>query len=70
MSRPLGLNKTVAFRIADDSYKAIEAAMAHERRTESDVCRALLVRGLAAYKRDGRLFESEDRKVANWRGKR
>lgn len=63
MPRTTGLNKTLAFRVADDAYKHIEAAMDRERRTESDICRALLIRGLAAYKRDGRLFEPEEARI-------
>ena len=63
MPTPAGLNKTLAFRVADADYKVIEQAMERERRTESDVCRALLQRGLAAYKRDGRIFEPEETKI-------
>lgn len=60
MPKPQTLNKTVAFRVPDDARKSIEAAMTRERRTESDVCRALLIRGIAAYMRDGRLFEPDE----------
>jgi hypothetical protein len=55
-----GLNKTVAFRVPGDAYEVIAAVMLRERRSESDVCRQLLARGIAAYKRDGLLFEPED----------
>lgn len=61
----VGLPKTPGFRVSAETSKAIEDAMRQERRIESDICRSLLVRGLAAYKRDGQLFESlESRKAA------
>ena len=63
MPRSTGLNKTLAFRVADADYKTIEQAMERERRTESDICRALLLRGIAAYKRDGRIFEPEEARI-------
>lgn len=56
-STPGALEITLAFRVTAEAYKSIEGAMKQERRIESDVCRCLLERGLAAYKRDGRLFE-------------
>jgi hypothetical protein len=58
-----GLVKTVAFRVTPEDAEAIAAAMHKERRTESDVCRALLGRGIAAYRRDGQIFEPELGKI-------
>lgn len=58
-----GLVKTVAFRVTAEDAEAIAAAMRAERRTESDICRSLLGRGIAAYKRDKQLFEPEPGKV-------
>jgi hypothetical protein len=57
-----GLNKTLAFRVSDETYDSLELIMERERRIESDVSRELLKRGLAAYRRDGRLFEPEEPK--------
>lgn len=63
MSRKQGLNKTLAFRIADETHRSLELIMHRERRIESDVCRELLLRGIAAYERDGHLFEPAEAKA-------
>lgn len=54
------LGKTLAFRCWKDDEAAIIVAMGKERRTESDVSRALLRRGIAAYQRDHQLFEPDE----------
>lgn len=61
MPRPVKepLPETLGFRVTEDDYEAIAQAMAKERRTESEVSRAFIGRGIAAYKRDGLLFEPE-----------
>ena len=46
-----------AFRVTTDAYKVIKYLEGHERRKISDVARALLDRGIAAFQRDGLLFE-------------
>jgi hypothetical protein len=53
------LGKTVGFRIPKEHEQIIERLMRDFRRNESDVCRFLLERGIAAYQQDGRLFEGE-----------
>ena len=69
-SAPESLNKTVAFRVVDEIYAVIAAAMHRERRKESDVCRALIARGIAAYNRDKLLFEPEEEPEAKTGRKR
>lgn len=61
------LPKTLGFRVSEDAYRAIETAMREERRIESDVCRAFIERGIAAYKRDGKLFEPEQTDRARYK---
>jgi hypothetical protein len=53
------LVETIAFRVTRPVYAFIESVMSRERRELAEVGRALLDRGIAAYKRDGLLFEPE-----------
>lgn len=53
------LKEMLSYRVSATVYKGVEAVSVKERRDLSDVSRALLERGLAAYKRDGQLFEPE-----------
>jgi len=53
-----GLNKTVpAFRVPDDVYEVIEYWVKKDRRTITEVSRALMERGAAASRKDKQLFE-------------
>jgi hypothetical protein len=54
-----------AFRVKDEVSKVIRGIVKADRRNISDVTRALLERGVAAYKRDGKLFEPQDETEAN-----
>lgn len=49
-----------AFRVTAEVSKVVRGIVKADRRTISDVARALLERGVAAYLRDGKLFEPED----------
>lgn len=53
------LKETIAFRVSDRVFQALESVASAERRENSEVARALLERGLAAHARDGKLFEPE-----------
>jgi len=46
-----------AFRVNDEVSKVVRGIVKTDRRTISDVARALLERGVAAYQRDTQLFE-------------
>ena len=48
-----------AFRVNDEVSRVVRGVVKADRRTISDVARALLERGVAAYQRDGLLFEPE-----------
>jgi hypothetical protein len=48
-----------AFRVNEDVSKVVRGIVKKDRRSISDVARALLERGVAAYQRDGELFEPE-----------
>jgi hypothetical protein len=52
--------ETVAFRVTNSLYSSLQELTAKERRKLSEVALALLERGLAAYQRDGQLFEPAD----------
>lgn len=49
-----------AFRVNDEVSKVVRGIVKADRRTISDVARALLERGVAAYLRDGKIFEPPD----------
>jgi hypothetical protein len=49
-----------AFRVNDEVSKVVRGIVKTDRRTISDVARALLERGVAAFLRDGKLFEPEN----------
>ena len=51
--------ETIAFRVTDDVYRMLNRLADQERRKVSEIVTALLARGVAAYNRDGRLFEPE-----------
>jgi hypothetical protein len=53
------LKETLSLRVTEQLYKELERAAAAERRDLSDAARALLERGVAAYKQDRKLFEPE-----------
>jgi photoactive yellow protein len=58
MSERNRLPETIpAFRVTADVYAVIKDITAQDRRTISDVARLLLERGVAAYRRDRKLFE-------------
>jgi hypothetical protein len=46
-----------AFRIDEHTSQVVRKIVKDDRRSISDVARALLERGVAAYDRDGKLFE-------------
>ena len=48
-----------AFRVTAEVSKVVRGIVKDDRRTISDVARALLERGVAAYLRDGKLFEPQ-----------
>jgi hypothetical protein len=50
-----------AFRVTEEVSKVVRGIVKKDRRTISDVARALLERGAAAYLRDGNLFEPEEK---------
>lgn len=50
-----------AFRVTAEVSKVVRGIVKSDRRTISDVARALLERGVAAYLRDRELFEPEDK---------
>jgi hypothetical protein len=52
-------NETLSFRVTDKFYQRLWDIGKSERRILSEVSLALLERGLAAYERDGSLFEVE-----------
>jgi len=53
------LSETLAFRVTPAVYQYLNDLAAKDRRKLSEVATALLERGIAAFKRDGRLFEPE-----------
>lgn len=67
MSRMAELNSQVTFRLNDKLYRRIQAIASKERRKGNEVSRALLERGIAAYERDGELFEPESEPLTNGR---
>jgi hypothetical protein len=54
------LSETLAFRVTARVYNRTDEIAKGTRREMADVERALYERGLAAYERDGQLFEPED----------
>lgn len=53
------LRETISFRCEDEFLIIVNHIAQVERRTGGAVARAIFERGLAAYNRDGMLFESE-----------
>ena len=53
------LTAQITFRSTDELYNLLEKIAVKERRRSNEVARALLERGIAAYERDGELFEPE-----------
>ncbi|HKS27104.1 MAG TPA: hypothetical protein VJS44_04765 [Pyrinomonadaceae bacterium] len=51
------LKSQVTFRVSDEIYETINDIAIKERRKQNEAARALLERGVAAYNRDGLLFE-------------
>lgn len=51
------LKSQVTFRVSDEVYDRLNEIAQDERRKQNEVARALLERGIAAYERDGQLFE-------------
>lgn len=49
-----------AFRVTEEVSRVVRDIVKTDRRTISDVARALLERGVAAYQRDGLLFEPRE----------
>lgn len=54
------LSETLAFRVTSGVYERTKDIAKKTRRELADVERALYERGLAAYERDGELFEPEE----------
>lgn len=59
------LNSQVTFRLNDKLYRRIQLIAKEERRKANEVSRALLERGIAAYEKDGELFEPESEPLTN-----
>lgn len=59
------LSETIAFRVYPSLYQVVTELAAKERRKLSEVELALFERGVAAFQRDGQLFEpmQESRKI-------
>ena len=54
------LKAQLTFRVSEADYDRLQEIAEGERRKMNEVARALLERGLAAYHRDGKLFEPSD----------
>lgn len=54
------LTEQLTYRIYKLTLDKLEKIIKKERRTQNEVARALLDRGIAAYERDGLLFEPEE----------
>lgn len=54
------LSEMIAFRVYPSLYEVVTSLAHRERRKLSEVELALFERGVAAYKRDGLLFEPEE----------
>lgn len=54
------LSEMIAFRVYPSLYQVVTGLAAKERRKLSEVELALFERGVAAFKRDGLLFEPEE----------
>lgn len=52
------LVETIAFRVTPSVYNFLEQIAKRERRKLSEIATAFLERGIAAYTRDGKLFEA------------
>ena len=52
------LRAQLTFRVAEAGYDRLQEIAEAERRKMNEIARALLERGLAAYERDGNLFET------------
>lgn len=55
------LSEMIAFRVYPSLYQVVIALATKERRKLSEVELALFERGVAAYQRDGLLFEPEEK---------
>lgn len=53
------LTEQMTFRVSPSLYRAIELIARKQRRKPNEVARALLERGVAAFMRDGVLFEDD-----------
>ena len=53
------LEAQITFRETKEVYDLLQKISADERRRMNEMARALLERGIAAYLRDGKLFEPE-----------
>lgn len=53
------LTDQLTFRVYKKTFTKVEEIRKKERRVQNEVARALLERGIAAYERDGQLFEPD-----------
>jgi hypothetical protein len=60
--RGMTLQAQVTFRVSQELYDLIKEIAEKERRKPNEIARALLDRGAAAYNRDHKLFEPEQKR--------
>ena len=57
------LTAQITFRLSGELYEAMQDVARRERRKLTEIARALLERGYAAYQRDEQLFEPEEPEI-------
>jgi hypothetical protein len=62
------LTAQITFRLSGELYEAMQEVAQKERRKPTEIARALLERGYAAYQRDGQLFEPEEPEILSTTG--